>query len=152
MPKAELLEKMRTGWNELLAFIATLTPEQMSTPTDAAGWTMKDHLMHLAVWQEGVYALLEGRDRAAAMGVPQDVSIVGFDDRTLARLIAPPLTTIRYPMEDAGRRAARHLVQRVRGEAADPLPLLPPALVVRASTRPLSEAAGLRQGVGAPSS
>jgi hypothetical protein len=73
MPKAELLEKMRTGWNELLAFIATLTPEQMSTPTDAAGWTMKDHLMHLAVWQEGVYALLEGRDRAAAMGVPQDV-------------------------------------------------------------------------------
>jgi len=90
--------------------------------------------------------------REAGLGVPQDVSIVGFDDRTLARLIAPPLTTIRYPMEDAGRRAARHLVQRVRGEAADPLPLLPPALVVRASTRPLSEAAGLRQGVGARSS
>lgn len=73
MSKVELLEKMRAGWDELLAFIATLTPEQMSTPTDAGGWTVKDHLMHLAVWQEGVYALLEGQDRPAAMGVLEDV-------------------------------------------------------------------------------
>lgn len=71
--KAELLEKMQRGWETLNIFIATLTPEQMTTPSDAAGWTVKDHLMHLAVWQDGVYALLEGRDRVAAMGVPQAV-------------------------------------------------------------------------------
>ena len=71
--KAELLEKMDAGWGELQAFIATLSPEQMNTPTDAAGWTVKDHLMHLAVWQDGVHALLDGGDRRGTMGVPPDV-------------------------------------------------------------------------------
>ena len=71
--KTELLEKMQAGWDELLAFVATLTPEQQSIPTDAAGWTVKDHLIHLAVWQDGVYAMLEGRSRIEAMGIPQEV-------------------------------------------------------------------------------
>lgn len=74
--------------------------------------------------------------REAGMSVPGDVSVVGFDDRSLAVLLEPPLTTIRYPMEDVGCRAARHLVQRVRGEAVDPLPLLPPTLIVRRSSGP----------------
>ncbi len=73
MHKAELLEKMQAGWGMLQDYLATLTPEQMSTPTDAAGWTVKDHLIHLAVWQDGVYAMLQGQDRVAAMDVPQAV-------------------------------------------------------------------------------
>lgn len=71
--KATLLANMQSGWQELLAFIATLTPEQQTIPTDAAGWTVKDHLMHLAVWQEGVLAMLEGHNRRKTMGVPQSV-------------------------------------------------------------------------------
>ncbi|MEP7292650.1 MAG: maleylpyruvate isomerase N-terminal domain-containing protein, partial [Chloroflexota bacterium] len=71
--QAELLEKIQAGWDALQACIATLTPEQITIPTDAAGWTVKDHLMHLTVWQEGVWHMLEGRNRVEAMGVPQDV-------------------------------------------------------------------------------
>lgn len=74
--------------------------------------------------------------REAGLSVPGDVSVVGFDDRTLARLLEPPLTTIRYPMEDVGRRAARHLIHRIRDEEAPPLPLLSPELIVRASSAP----------------
>ena len=69
--KATLLANMQSGWNELLAFIATLTPDQQSIPTDAAGWAVKDHLIHLAVWQEGVLAMFDGRSRIDAMSVPQ---------------------------------------------------------------------------------
>lgn len=71
--KTELLENMDAGWDDLLAFVASLTPEQQSIPTDAAGWTVKDHLIHLAIWQDGVLAMLEGENRIAAMGVPQEV-------------------------------------------------------------------------------
>ena len=82
--KAELLQKMDAGWNELLAFVATLSPEQQTQPTDAAGWTVKDHLIHLAVWQEGVCAMLNGNSRIEAMGVPQDV----WDTRDFDRINA----------------------------------------------------------------
>lgn len=71
--KAELLDQMSDGWDELLAFTATLTPEQQSIPTDAAGWTVKDHLIHLVIWQDGVLAMLEGNNRIEAMSVPQEV-------------------------------------------------------------------------------
>jgi hypothetical protein len=69
--KAELIQKMETGWDMLDTFIRSLTPAQLTQPTDAAGWTVKDHLMHLVPWQDGVSALLEqqGESRAAAMGL-----------------------------------------------------------------------------------
>ena len=66
-----LLRRMNTGWDELQAFISTLTPEQLTTPTDAAGWTAKDHLMHLAVWEDGMYALFSGQGRHKGMNVDQ---------------------------------------------------------------------------------
>ncbi|MDX2141085.1 MAG: ClbS/DfsB family four-helix bundle protein [Chloroflexota bacterium] len=71
--KAHLLSLIDTSWNELQAYLNTLTPAQIDGPTDAAGWTVKDHVMHLAVWEDSINALLEGRSRAENSGVPQDV-------------------------------------------------------------------------------
>lgn len=70
---AQLLTLIETSWRELHAYLNTLTPEQMNGPTDAAGWTVKDHVMHLAVWEDSINALFEGRSRAENSGVPQDV-------------------------------------------------------------------------------
>lgn len=67
--KADILERIKKGWNELNRYVATLTEAQLTAPTDAAGWTVKDHLMHLAVWEDGVEALLSGQDRIARMGL-----------------------------------------------------------------------------------
>ncbi len=69
MNKTELLEKTYISWDRLNAYIATLTEPQRTQLTDAAGWTVKDHLIHLAVWEDGVCALLNKQNRAAAMGV-----------------------------------------------------------------------------------
>jgi uncharacterized protein (TIGR03083 family) len=69
--KAELIQKMEIGWADLDTFIRSLTPAQLTQPTDAAGWTVKDHLIHLVPWQDGISAILEqqGETRAAAMGL-----------------------------------------------------------------------------------
>jgi LacI family transcriptional regulator len=69
--------------------------------------------------------------------VPQDVSVVGFDDIQSAAFHNPTLTTIRQPLNQMGMVAARILLQRIRGQEAfqDTVPILP-ELVIRESTCP----------------
>jgi DNA-binding LacI/PurR family transcriptional regulator len=65
--------------------------------------------------------LAVGAYRAAReMGVriPQDVSVISFDDFPLARYLDPPLTTFRQPLEEMGEIAARRLVGLLRSEGA----------------------------------
>ncbi|MBI1277971.1 MAG: ClbS/DfsB family four-helix bundle protein [Anaerolineaceae bacterium] len=69
MSKDELLKKIDTGWNDFNAYLMTLTPPQVTVPTDAAGWRALDHVIHLADWENGVLAMLNKQERAAAMGV-----------------------------------------------------------------------------------
>jgi LacI family transcriptional regulator len=69
--------------------------------------------------------------------VPEDVSVVGFDDLRLARFTTPPLTTIRQPAVEIGERAAQLLLDLAAGRRVRKLRhLLEPELVVRASTGP----------------
>jgi hypothetical protein len=67
--KQEMLRRIQDGWDELQRYLKTLTPEQLTQPKDAAGWTVKDHIMHLAVWEGGIVAVLKGESRQAHMGV-----------------------------------------------------------------------------------
>ncbi|MFQ3566321.1 MAG: DinB family protein [Aggregatilineales bacterium] len=69
--KAELLNFIEQEWKNLWAYIAALKPDQLTIPTDAAGWTVKDHLMHLAVWEDGMHALLTGEPRHVRMGIEE---------------------------------------------------------------------------------
>jgi DNA-binding LacI/PurR family transcriptional regulator len=77
--------------------------------------------------------------------VPEDVSVVGFDDIQTAAFHNPSLTTIRQPLNQMGMVAARILLQRLRGQATfpDAVPILP-ELVIRESTCP----PGPRRGRG----
>lgn len=72
--------------------------------------------------------------------VPDDVSIIGFDDIPLAQYLAVPLTTMRLPKQDMGRRAAQLLIRRVEADAvvAPQKVVLDAELVVRSSTRALA--------------
>jgi DNA-binding LacI/PurR family transcriptional regulator len=73
--------------------------------------------------------------------VPDDVSIVGFDDTSLAEMVTPRLTTVRLPAAAAGQAAVRLLLAAVgEREAAVPVPLaLPAELIVRSSTGPVRQ-------------
>ena len=73
--------------------------------------------------------------RDANLRVPEDVSVVGFDDIKAAAYHNPSLTTIRQPLHDMGESAARILLQRIQGFKDYPEEYaVPPELIIREST------------------
>jgi DNA-binding LacI/PurR family transcriptional regulator len=75
--------------------------------------------------------------REAGYRVPEDVSIVGFDDIQSAAFQNPALTTVRQPLREMGMIAAETLLQRINAPAKAPYPkeiVIEPELVVRASS------------------
>jgi len=71
----------------------------------------------------------------AGLRCPDDVSLVGFNDMPFVDKIEPPLTTVRIPQYELGRRAAQLLLRRVRNEQVAS-ELVGVELVVRRSTAP----------------
>jgi DNA-binding LacI/PurR family transcriptional regulator len=79
--------------------------------------------------------------RRAGLRVPEDISVIGFDDSALMNCVEPPLTTIRQPIETMGRMVIELLVGQINGTASDPDEFLfEPELVVRSSTGPVRRA------------
>ncbi len=74
------------------------------------------------------------RLRARGLRVPDDVALAGFDDPPWAKLLAPPLTTVRQPAYEMGHRAAELLFQRLAAPDRPPaVVMLQPTLVIRRS-------------------
>ncbi len=127
---------------------------------DTAGWSMKDgyHPMAPEIGYKPMQALLEktrdftaifcfndiaaiGAVRAlkdAGLAVPQDVSVVGFDDIQSAAYATPSLTTVRQPLAEMGKRGAQILLERIaHREMEYPSEIvMAPELVIRESTGP----------------
>ncbi|MFC6086594.1 LacI family DNA-binding transcriptional regulator [Sphaerisporangium aureirubrum] len=75
--------------------------------------------------------------RRVGMSVPEDVSVVGYDDSAFMNCTNPPLTTVRQPIEAMGRTAVTLLVGQIEGATVTSEELLfEPELVVRGSTAP----------------
>ena len=73
--------------------------------------------------------------REAGLRVPDDISVVGFDDISAASQFFPALTTVRQPLHQIGRSAVNTLLALIAGlEPASPQVTLPTELIVRAST------------------
>jgi LacI family transcriptional regulator len=112
-------------WSPRSGYDATRTLLARGTPT--AIFAANDHMALGAL-----LALTE-----TGLRVPQDVSVVGFDDAPECSYYIPPLTTVRQDFDEVGRQAMRMLAQQIAGEALDQRVLtLAPSLVVRSSTAP----------------
>jgi LacI family transcriptional regulator len=127
---------------------------------DAAGWSMKtgQHPMAPEIGYKPVQSLLErtrdftavfcfndisaiGAMRAlkeAGLRVPEDVSVVGFDDILSAAYATPSLTTVRQPLTEMGKQGAQILLERIadREKEFPSEVVMSPELVVRESTGP----------------
>jgi LacI family transcriptional regulator len=87
--------------------------------------------------------------REAGLDVPGDVSVVGFDDIPMAVFSNPELTTIRQPLQQMGRIAAKTLIDQIERKAEfQPEIVIEPELVIRASTSPAPNASS--RGVKPP--
>jgi LacI family xylobiose transport system transcriptional regulator len=75
--------------------------------------------------------------RRAGVRIPDDLSVVGFDDLSFTRWSGPPMTTVRQPLMQMGATAANMVVHLARGEQAEQTRIeLATTLVVRGSTAP----------------
>jgi LacI family transcriptional regulator len=78
--------------------------------------------------------------RRLGFSVPQQLSVVGFDDTVLAAAASPPLTTVHQPIADIGRLAVATVMKLARGDTVPAKHVeLGIRLVVRESTAPPSQ-------------
>lgn len=69
-----LLAANETAWEALQAFVARHHADDLTTRHDAAGWTCKDHLAHLAAWERGVlHVLRDDWPQWQGMGIAADL-------------------------------------------------------------------------------
>ncbi|MCX7992358.1 MAG: GntR family transcriptional regulator [Fimbriimonadales bacterium] len=90
-----------------------------------------------AIFAGGYYLALSVLQtlRQSGLSVPDDVSLIGFDDPPSAALLEPSLTTFRQPLEQLGTHAVQKLLDMAKGRRPEPLhEYLPVELIVRQST------------------
>jgi LacI family transcriptional regulator len=143
----------RPGVDRLLGFREELERRGLSNPEGyeqegdfypETGFARMQALLALDEPPTAVFAASDlmavGAIRAAHEGgvrVPEDISVVGFDDAQLAALMHPPLTTIRQDKIGLGLAAAEALVRMVDHPDTSPqVRALPVELVVRGTTAP----------------
>ena len=131
-------------------FLAAMDEAGLAVPAEYMRWgdweyqsglEQCDRLLEMAVKPTAIFAM---NDVMAAgcyrsiknhgLNIPADISVVGFDNQSFAKLINPPLTTVELPNREIGRNAARTLLLRVNNQDIDtPALVLPCSLIERES-------------------
>lgn len=70
--KAQLMARMADAYEALERVVAGLDEATLSRADPASGWSVKDHLFHLAAWERGIAWLLGRRSRFEGMGITPD--------------------------------------------------------------------------------
>lgn len=119
---------------------------QSDSSTSEPGYVAAQTLLHAGVPFSAIFAFNDISAigaicaiRETGLRVPEDISVVGFDDVPSAAFQNPALTTIRQPLQTMGTLAVKHLLQRIKDKstssAADVI-TVQPELVIRNSTAP----------------
>jgi len=137
----------RTGYDAALAAVGILTDPELVVEGDfeiPGGVAATERLLDLAEPPTAIFAfndnLAIGAARAVqarGLRVPDDLSIVGFDDTEHATLVTPTLTTVRQPLAEMGRMAVSLLTRLLERQSFETLHVeLATRLLVRESTAP----------------
>lgn len=107
---------------------------------ESGGKRAVEKLLHAGVPFTGLFAANDQMAVGAALAlsehgirIPEDVSLVGFDDLSGSAYTIPPLTTVRHSIYEIGKLAASVMIQLINGDVPQPKTPLP-QLVVRKST------------------
>ncbi|MFE2023962.1 LacI family DNA-binding transcriptional regulator [Streptomyces hygroscopicus] len=142
VPVQRKIEGFRSGMAER----AGLTSEQAEELIQHSLYTMEGgQAAAAALLAQGCTAIVCASDmmalgairaaRQAGHRVPQDISVVGYDDSPLIAFTDPPLTTIRQPVQAMGQAAVRTVLEEIGGTPAPHTEFMfMPELVVRGST------------------
>jgi len=126
---AELLSRLDRAWEALESTLGRLSQAQLTDIRDPAGWAVKDHVMHVAAWEDAFLARLAGRPTHEALGV--DEATLAQDEDTQNAVIFTrhrhrPLTEVLNAARASHRAARARLAalgdRAVAGTVADVVP------------------------------
>ena len=78
--RADLLRELDDAWTELNRTLDRLSEAQTTEIRDAEGWSVRDHLVHMAAWERSVVVFLQGRPRHEGLGVDKQLYLAGDED------------------------------------------------------------------------
>jgi LacI family transcriptional regulator, repressor for deo operon, udp, cdd, tsx, nupC, and nupG len=144
--KAPSTARRLAGYREALEGAGLSAPQELLHQGDFSMQSGASGMEKLLELDEPPTAVLCGNDEMAfgavrmlhkvGLSVPEDLSIVGFDDQNMAAFYNPPLTTVHIPRHELGRRAALELIDQLEGRDVAHEVVLPTRLVIRESTAP----------------
>ena len=82
------MSRIEAGWKQLGALVNQVEDAAGLNKVGADGWTVKDHLAHVAAWEHSLLALLEGRDRSGAMGLNEPLEEIDAVNEAIRKLHA----------------------------------------------------------------
>jgi LacI family transcriptional regulator len=140
-------EDRRRGYHAALATAGILPDPELEVESDFeidGGLRAAETLLDLAEPPTAIFAFNDNHAigvlqaaRARGLRVPEDLSVVGFDDVEHATIVTPTLTTVRQPLAEMGRTAVSLLVRLLEEQRFETLHVeLATRLVVRESTAP----------------
>jgi Mycothiol maleylpyruvate isomerase N-terminal domain len=116
----DLVTRIEHGRAAFYTALDGLTAEQLAAPITERGWSVADHMAHIAVWMEGILVALDGSSRWTAMGADGPPGQAGFDELN-ERLRAPHAA--KSPAEVRAWLDATHtrMLARLRGMTMEEL-------------------------------
>jgi len=94
---AATLAKFDEAWAQLDEMVKGMSGQALTEIRDPAGWSGKDHLMHVALWEQALLAKVDGRPRHEALGIDAVTDRTGDDDTINAAIFG---ATCHRPLED----------------------------------------------------
>lgn len=91
--KAELLEAINANWQAINQAIDALSEVRMITIHDVQGWTVKDHIAHMAAWERSALFFLQGKPRHEGLGVSESLYLSEDADLINASIYQQQRTT-----------------------------------------------------------
>jgi hypothetical protein len=138
------LTRFDHAWAELDEAVKALGEQTLTEVRDPAGWTAKDHLMHVAAWEQALLAKLDGRPRHQALGIDEAADASGDDETINGAIFAStrhrPLRDVLAALRDTHAATRARLVALV-GQSGEP-PSTPSVLAGDAAKMLLADVPG----------
>jgi uncharacterized damage-inducible protein DinB len=80
------MQPIETAWEQLVQLVNQVEEAGGLSRAGADGWTVKDHLTHIAAWEHSLLALIEGRDREKAIGLTEATEGIDNENEAIRKL------------------------------------------------------------------
>ncbi|MEO1166527.1 MAG: ClbS/DfsB family four-helix bundle protein [Chloroflexota bacterium] len=71
--RENLMQELTSTWSRFETYVTNLSESQGTRLKDAGGWSVKDHVIHVAVWEHAAFAMLEGKSKREELDITVEI-------------------------------------------------------------------------------